>query len=426
MSVNQTHRAQHTCDRADELVDSDASATFFANETASGLRLDAGTVHIKRPHGAVALTEARRSEAPPSEVAYESLEEFVCRHGQYFDSYLATEPGRWNFWSRSRRGLISCALSGPNVLCGGGLIAPADHREELLGEFIESAAHQKLHVVFFNISDEAVPIFRKFGFQATKWGEEPVVDLGHCTWSGKSFEWVRRQTNFCLRQGLAASEVRPDQLDPQQWSSTMEELLVVSADSLSRKAQAAPMTFFEGQIENHELGLRRLFVARSEYGAGRIEAFVVCNPMHHGTSWATELYRRRPDSVRGTMAFLFHYLLNQMQSEGIRQVGLCLDPGQGCAQRTPGDSSLVHRSMQFGNRYLSFLFDIAGQRHFKSRFRPRYESRYVCSWPKSTIGGYVAFAKVSGLFNISLKKLASACLDRLRKRGARKTLSSMD
>jgi phosphatidylglycerol lysyltransferase len=148
--------------------------------------------------------------------------------------------------------------------------------------------------------------------------------------------------------------------------------------------------------------------------------------MCNGLSWATELYRRRTDSVRGTMAYLIHHVLKQLQTEGVRQVGLCLDPGQGCTEPLPGDSALVRRSMQFGDRHLGFVFDVAGLRHFKTRFRPRYESRYICSRPKASLGSTLAFANVSGLFNLSLPKLARVCVDRVRKHASRKSLASVD
>ena len=369
MSHHKALHPQRADDCAAAVVGPAASVTLTTGVAGQRLRLDAGTTQIDRPHGAPphgapGLTSAQRQDAITRDPTGETLEDFVFRHGQYFDSYLATEPGRCRFWSRNRRGLISYVQRGRYVLAGGGLFAPDDHREDLLGEFMEAASRRKLHVAFYNICDEALPVFRKFDFQVTKWGEEPIVDLGSCTWGGKSFEWVRRQTNFCLRNGLAAFEVHPGDLEPQQWSRTLAEVLEVSSESLTHKAQAAPMTFFEGQIDTHELGLRRLFIARSTYGAGRLEGFVVCNPLRDGSAWATELYRRRTDSVRGTMAYLIHHVLQQMQIEGVRQVGLCLDPGLRCAEPLPGDSALVRRSMQVGERHLSFVFDVAGVRLF--------------------------------------------------------------
>jgi hypothetical protein len=51
--------------------------------------------------------------------------------------------------------------------------------------------------------------------------------------------------------------------------------------------------------------------------------------------------------------------------------------------------------LQFAWRYLAFLYDMRGLLHFKSRFRPHWEERFVAVWPHVTIRGLAAFAIVS-------------------------------
>lgn len=349
----------------------------------------------------------------------------VFQHGEYFDSYLATEPGREEFWSSAGEGLISYTRRGRYVLVGGGLIAPDDHKPQLLQEFNEFLREKKLRSAFHNIGDHELPLFREHGYQVTKWGEEPVVDLGNITWGGKAYEWVRRQTNYCRRHGLQAFEVPHNELTPEQWSRTLEEMLEVGAESLADKPQNREMQFFEGRIGDHEVGLRRVFIVRSEEGLGRIEGFMVCTPMRGGTMWATELYRRRADAVRGTMAFLFHHVIQQFQDEGIQRVGLCLDPALRCGTKLPGDSAMVRLGMTWGEAWLGCVFDVAGLRHFKSRFRPRYENRYVCVQPRVTIGSLLAWARVCGLFDVNPWKVVKISAGRLRKYASRSTLAEV-
>lgn len=349
----------------------------------------------------------------------------VFRHGEYFDSYLATEPGREEFWSSSGDGLISYTRRGRYVLVGGGLIAPDDHKPQLLKEFVQFLQDQKLRSAFHNIGDHELPLFRENGFQITKWGEEPIVDLGGITWGGKAYEWVRRQTNFCRRHGLQAFEVPHRELTPEQWGRTLDEMLEVSAESLASKPQKREMRFFEGRIGEHEVGLRRVFIVRSDEGLGRIEGFMVCTPMRGGTMWATELYRRRADAVRGTMAFLFHHVLQTLQDEGVQRVGMCLDPALRCGTKLPGDSAMVRLGMTWGESWLGCVFDVAGLRHFKSRFRPRYENRYVCVQPRVTIGSLLAWAQVCGLFDVDPWKVVKISAQRIRKCSSRSTLAEV-
>ncbi|QDV53115.1 bifunctional lysylphosphatidylglycerol flippase/synthetase MprF [Gimesia fumaroli] len=353
------------------------------------------------------------------DISESELREFIFQHGRYFDSYLATEPGRLSFWSRGRRGLISYKRWRKHVIIGGGLIAPEHHKPQLVTEFLEYARQNRLSVAFHNIGEEDLSFFQDFQFQITKWGEDPMIDLESCTWQGKEFEWVRRQTNYCLRQGVTACEVRPDQLHPVQWLETISEVIQVANESLTRKPQKKTMQFFEGRIDNHDLGLRRLFIARRQ---GRIEGFVICNPILNGTGWATELYRHRLDSVKGTMAFLIHHVLQQLKQEGVQKAGLCLDLGRDC-HPLPGDSFLVRQGLVFAEKHLTSIFDFTGLRHFKSRFRPQYEKRFACVYPKVTIGSLLAFASTTGVLDLHYGRFARNLYDQLRKRTLRKNLT---
>ncbi len=107
-------------------------------------------------------------------------EHYAYRFGRAYDAYLVTEPGWEHFWSAGRQGMIAVARQGRYLFSSGGLLAPAAHQEELLRQLVEHAARRGYRLTFFNICEDQLPLFRKFGFQATKWGEEAVVDLPQC------------------------------------------------------------------------------------------------------------------------------------------------------------------------------------------------------------------------------------------------------
>lgn len=401
-------------------------AAWRTSSTGKKFRIDPG-VALPERSSPLRVQEPTSSPKPSTSSEFltgDTLEKFVAKYGQNYDSYQATEPGRLTFWSRRGLGLISYVRRGQHVLVGGGLIAPEEHKETLLREFVEQSERDKLHVAYLNIGERDRPLFEKLGFHITKWGEEPLVDLEGLSWSGKAYEWVRRQTNYCQRNGVVMSEVRQRDLEPQEFARIMAEVREVAAESLSLKAHPAGMKFLEGNIETHDLELRRLFIARSAQGQGRIEGFVVCNPVRNGAAWATEMYRHRLDSVRGTVAFLFHQLMEQMRQEGVEQVGLCLDPGRGCQSAESGESWLIRRGWGFAENYLGFLFDFAGIRHFKSRFRPHYESRYVCGKTPPTVPFMWMFLSSLGCLQFSCKNIIRIGLERVRKRAVRKTLVS--
>jgi phosphatidylglycerol lysyltransferase len=135
------------------------------------------------------------------------------------------------------------------------------------------------------------------------------------------------------------------------------------------------------------------------------------------------MYRHRPDAVRGVVPHLFHDVMLRMKAEGIESVSLCLIPGLGCEEALPGDSALTRRALCFGKKRLNFLFDFAGLYHFKSRFRPRYESRYVCSRPRSTPFTTFALFRMSGLLSFDPKKVSQHFVRNCFKRRQRQQLA---
>lgn len=371
----------------------------------------------------IAEQHALARHADPQEI----LEQHAYRFGRTYDSYLTTEPERQQFWSRRRQGVVSFVRVGRYLQIGGGLLAADEDKPALLDELTTWARERRLYLSFYNLLEADLPLFRRHGFQVTKWGEEALVDLPEATWQGKAFEWVRRQSNYCQRKGLVISEYRCELLSEAEDRRLLAEMKEIAAEPLKARPQHADVRFVEGAFDPLNLGRKRLFLARSLGGAGRIEGLLVCNPGEDGSLWAFELYRHRSDSVRGTVAFLMHQVMQLLQEEGVQKVSMCLIPGQNCGEKRDGDSSLARWSLLVGSRYFGFLFDTAGVAYFKSRFRPRYEDRFIGAWPRQTFGSGWAFIRALGVLDIdcgkTLRLAGQAVVSGLRKLVTRKVKS---
>jgi phosphatidylglycerol lysyltransferase len=347
-------------------------------------------------------------------------------YGNVYDSYFATEHGWKRFWSSDRSGLISYRRLGKYVKAVGGLLASDENKPQLLREFSAFVKSHKLNVSFFNVTEADAALFREHGFQVTKWGEEPFVDLPECTWSGKQYEWVRRQTNYCRRAGITIVEHCRDEMDDAGWNLLIRDLRDISDEHLATKSHAAAIRLLEGQLEADGWGRRRLFVAYSSGFPKRIEGFLVALPMREGRQWSFEMYRHRSDAVRGVVPHLFHVAMMRMRTEGIEAVSLCLAPGLGCEEASAGESALMRRAFVFGMKYLNFLFDFAGIYHFKSRFRPRYEARYICAFPKSTLLSSLALFRMTGMMAFDRKRVSANLRKKLFKRRQRTHLATRE
>ena len=367
------------------------------------------------------MNETSSAVAEPVSVL-KRLEELAFQHGQAYDSYLSTEGNLKQFWSSDRTSVVAYAKVGRFVHVQGGLLGPIERRSVLLREFAEFVQENRYVATFYNIGEADLPIFRRQGFQVTKWGEEPLIDLPKTTWSGHDFEWVRRQTNYCRRQKSVVTECCRDDYSEEEWSELMAEIRSVTTECLSTKPQQGDVKFFNGSVEPPSWDRRRLFVARSESGAGRIEGFLICLPFDGGQQYAIDTYRHRLDAPRGIVPFMIHQAVEHLKREGIRSVSLCLCPAVRYEQ-LPKDSWIIRRCLQFGFNYASAFFDMPGEYHFKSRFRPRFVRRFICHYPNASAASMWSTVRLSGALKLDLQKLTQTVWRRFVRPSTRRNLA---
>lgn len=351
-----------------------------------------------------------------------SLEELAFQYGQAYDSYLSTEGELKQFWSSDGTSVIAYAQIGRYVHVQGGLLGPIESRAGLLCEFSNFIGHQRLIATFYNIGEDDLSLFREQGFQVTKWGEEPLLDLSDLTWSGHEYEWVRRQVNYCRRQKIVVKECSVEDYSPEEWAELMSEVRSIASQCLSTKPQRGDVQFFNGSVDPPTWDRRRLFVARSENGTGRIEGFLICLPFDGGRQWSIETYRHRLDAPRGVMAYMIHQAVECLKFEGVQAVSLCLCPAVRY-EKLDGDSWIIRRCLQFGFNYASAFFDMPGEYHFKSRFRPRFVRRFICHWPHASVGSMWSIVRLSAVLNLDWKKLVGNVWSRFTHPKTRRNLA---
>jgi phosphatidylglycerol lysyltransferase len=356
----------------------------------------------------------------PSELE-RRLQEFAYRYGDTYASYLATDDGWETAWSRDGGGVVRFARwGGCYAMVVGGLLAPPEEQDALLAGFLELARLNRWHVGFYNVDREKLPLFRRHGFQVTKFGEDPVVRLDKTTWEGKDFEWVRRQENFCKRQGVRFFEVDPDPDLPYYRLEIAPALEAISREHIATTLHNRELRYFVGRFQADRLGQRRLFVAERD---SRIEAFVVCNPCLDGAMWAVETYRRRADATRGVMPFAILQTMRALKKEGVAYCSLSLIPLVRCETAVTGDSGIARSTFVFWWRCLNWIFDFRGIYHFKSRFRPEYREMYLAARPNVTILSLIALGMGWGLINFNPLRLVGRALVKSQKSESRKSLA---
>ena len=342
------------------------------------------------------------------------LEEFAFQNATVPESYdIAISDGHV-FKTPCGHGMASVLVDGRFWHIAGGLLALESAKQELVNRLVEVSVKANKAVILYNVLEEDARRFEAAGWLVNKFGEEPLLDLKQPLWSGKPFEWVRRQANFCVRAGVAVREVC--NFDEQQAVAT--DLLQIMQDDLAGRTFDTPLRLLEGQFDPRNLKRRRLFIAQNSDGL--VEAFLAASPIQGGQTWAFETYRKRLDATRGVTPYLFKKVADQLQAEGVQQVSLCLVPGRNIKDTCikPGDW-MLEKTLSFWYHRMGAIFNVQGQDHFKSRFRPTYQNRFICASHMASARSVWSFLKTTGAAKANLRNMWQQ--HRKQKRGAERS-----
>jgi phosphatidylglycerol lysyltransferase len=392
---------------------------------ASKLRTDATANLIADPRpakpapvGPMTLELRRVGSLNPDDFA--AFEQLAFEHGEYAESYLAIEPERYCLLSSDRQAAVSVVPAGRHLHIAGGLLAPIELRPQMIAALAAHARRTGKIVACYAIGEQDRPLFEAAGWEVSKFGEETDIDLLTLRWSGKPYEWVRRQFNFCKRAGLVSREIVRQDLSPDEWREMKIVLAEITRDDLKDRVYAAEMSLLVGRLQPDNLGRRRLFVAEN-VNSGEIEAFLIANPMQGGRGWATESYRKRSTATRGAIPFLMKSAIDQFQADGAEHVSLCMLLWKDTQTFEKNQSGgFLHWWLATGQRIADKVYSANGMIHFKTRFRPTLTNIYLCVTPRTTLMLTLSFLHQVGAFSFSwrnvTKSLAAECVSRMWKR----------
>ena len=332
-----------------------------------------------------------------------SLEQLAYKFGHSPDSYLAIEPERYCLVTPDFSAAISVIPTGRCLHCSGGILAAASARRELVQRLSDYASQSNRLIACYSVGEADREFFEAADWEVSKFGEDPTIRLHDLDWKGKSFEWVRRQANYCRRKGLVVREIDLRTIDSDVWRTMKIELGEIVKSDLRYRIYSREMNLLTGKFQPDNLKSRRLFIAENPQ-LGRIDAFIIANPMRGGKSWALESFRRRHDAIRGAIPFLMKSIIDVLQQERVESVSLSLliwkDCQQFCGNRI---SRLLSHCLKFGYELGDLMYHTKGLTHFKTRFRPELKICYLCVTPQTTPLSILNFLYTLGAFSIDVR-----------------------
>ncbi len=259
-------------------------------------------------------------------------------------------------------------ISGRTWVAMGDPVGPAQDRDELAWRFRELADQHGATAVFYEVTEESLPIYLELGLSLLKLGEEGRVPLANFSLDGSARKDLRQAGNRMEREGCSF-ELVPEAGIP----SILDELEGISNRWLADK-NAREKRFSLGFFERRYLLRFPVAVVRK---GDRIVAFANVWPSDTKVELSIDLMRYTEDAPPGVMEYLFGQLMLWGRDAGYRYFSLGMAPLAGFEH---------HRLAPLWNRFGALLFrngehfyNFQGLRHFKEKFDPEWEPRYLAS-----------------------------------------------
>jgi phosphatidylglycerol lysyltransferase len=314
------------------------------------------------------------------------VEALVRQYGDSSVSAFALAGDADYFFSGNGRAVIAYRFESDTLLAIGDPIGPAEEIGPLLVDFAASCREHDWQFAFFQTRPERMAEFQRLGWRALHIGEDPVLWTARFTLEGGAVGDVRRLSRKAAAAGIEVRHFVPgrDPFDPGRDDDGLLDQMRVVSNAWVRAHHGAERGFCVGRFEPQRLREAWLAVAWNPT-ARRVEGFVTWIPVWARHGWALDLMRRREDSAPGTMELLVVRSVEAARERGDALVSLSLsalaqvdEPGLELAPAgDPQAAARATRAREFLSRHLARFYDFKGLFHWKGKFAPEFEDRFL-------------------------------------------------
>jgi len=301
------------------------------------------------------------------------LELWIRRYGFNSVSYVLLEGSKKYFVSPRVDGFLAYQISAGVCVIGGDPVCSPAQAPLLIQDFQDAMSEHSIGA--YQVSPRMIDAFRRAGFNDVQVGKEAVFDLKRFGLRGGQMELVRAATNKARREGIVVSEHDPFSAGA---SEVNQELREISAEWLGSKGERE-LGFLLGTLGLDQPSAKRYFIARSGGGKGRIEGFIVCEPIYARYGYYLDVTRRRVDAVRGVMELLTTEIFRLLRDEGCQMASMGLAPLALLDDPDLNEHPRLTRLMRFAYQQFSSSYDFKLLYRYKAKYHPHaWESRYFC------------------------------------------------
>lgn len=295
--------------------------------------------------------------------------DLIVQDSEGCEGYLALLGDKNILFNHDKSGFIMYGIQGRSWISMGDPIGDQAVRPELVWQFCEMADKHGAWPIFYEVSAENLAVYLDLGFTVNKIGEYARVFLPEFNLKGKSRGGLRQSVNRLTREGGSFEIIPADSV-----AAILPELRDISDQWLADKnshEKGFSLGFFD---EEYLLRHQPMAVVRID---GKIVAFSNVWITQHKHEFTIDLMRFSKDAPNGVMDYLFIQLQLWGKEQGYQWFCLGMVPFSGLdlGLATTRWNTLVNIVYRHGEHFYNF----EGLRHYKNKFSPQWESRYLVS-----------------------------------------------
>lgn len=285
------------------------------------------------------------------------------------DANLALLGDKQFLFNETASGFVMYGAQGGSLIAMGDPVAPdLAGREELAWSFRELCDAHDHRPVFYQVTEDNLPIYIDMGLSLQKLGEEAVIPLQDFSLQGSQRRDLRQSHTRAVREGLTFNVVPPADID-----SVIDQLKAVSDSWLSEKS-TREKTFSIGAFSTAYIANFPIAVARAN---DRIVGFANIWQSGHQEELSVDLMRHVDNAPYGVMDFLFAETMLWGKAQGYRAFNLGLAPLSGLENHPL--APIWQRIGAFTFRHGENFYNFEGLRRYKAKFAPHWRAKYVAA-----------------------------------------------
>ncbi|MBV9688367.1 MAG: DUF2156 domain-containing protein [Ktedonobacteraceae bacterium] len=318
-------------------------------------------------YGAVSILRPVAAVLHPDEQERQRASALTRLYGRNSISYFALSAEKSYFFSASGQSFISYVLEGNVAVVAGDPIGPTEELAQVIEQFTSFCREQDWTIVFWQVLDTTIDLYRAAGMHTLKIGEDAVIDTQTFTLAGKAMANVRTSAKRAEKEGLQVVFYR-GRVPNAEHLAQMEQISHAWLASKGGTEMGFSLGCFDPRSDDEQV------YALAIDGRHRVHAFVSFVPVHGRNGWGLDLMRRSECTACGTMELLLVRSIEYFKKSGAEMVSLGLAP---LSNANNTGENFLENSLDFLTSHFGDSNKNQALFRFKKKFQPCWESRYL-------------------------------------------------